>query len=64
MFDTETLLPPLPAIHERLTYHQREQQRLRKLLRLVIEANDDRRRRQDVPGLSLASTIQEIHHVS
>jgi hypothetical protein len=43
MFDEETLLPPLPIIHARLTRNARERSRLRMLLRLAIEAEDHRR---------------------
>jgi hypothetical protein len=43
MFDEETLLPPLPTIHARLTRNARERSRLRTLLRLAIEAEDHKR---------------------
>ncbi|MGP0069144.1 MAG: hypothetical protein ACLQGP_36785 [Isosphaeraceae bacterium] len=55
MFDDETLLPPLPVIQERLTRNQREEKRLRTLLRLAIEAKDDRRRGAGKPEQLAAS---------
>ena len=46
MHDDATLLPPLPVIHENLTLNRREHYRLRTLLRLAVEAQKDRKRRQ------------------
>jgi hypothetical protein len=41
MPDERELLPPIPEITERLTVIAREQQRLRKLLSLAVQAKDD-----------------------
>jgi hypothetical protein len=46
MTNDMSLLPPLKVIHEQLTRNQRERRRLRTLLRLAIEVDDERGRRQ------------------
>jgi hypothetical protein len=43
MTDEVTLLPPIRIINERLTRNERERRRLRTLLRLAIEVDDERR---------------------
>jgi hypothetical protein len=45
MIDEASLLPPIRVINERLTRNQRERRRLRTLLRLALEVNDECRRR-------------------
>jgi hypothetical protein len=44
MTDEVSLLPPIRVINERLTRNERERRRLRTLLRLALEVNDERRR--------------------
>lgn len=39
--DSDPLLPPIGAIHERLTRNQRERKLLRDLLRLAVRASDE-----------------------
>jgi hypothetical protein len=43
MVDEVSLLPPIRVINERLTRNERERRRLRTLLRLALEVNDERR---------------------
>jgi hypothetical protein len=44
MFDDATLLPPVGEINKRLTVVARQQHRLRRLLKLAVEARDDAER--------------------
>jgi hypothetical protein len=48
MADETSLLPPVRVIHDHLTRNQRERRRLRTLLRLAIEVDDERRRQAPV----------------
>jgi hypothetical protein len=43
VIDDHIQLPPVRVINERLTRNQRERRRLRTLLRLAIEVDDERR---------------------
>jgi hypothetical protein len=44
MSDTRPLLPPAHVVHEQLALNQRERRRLRTILRLIIEADQDSKR--------------------
>ena len=49
MFDDATLLPPVSEINKRLTVVVRQQHRLRRLLKLAVEARDDAERFASTP---------------
>jgi hypothetical protein len=55
MSNEASLLPPLTMIHERLTRNQRERHRLRTLLRLAIEVDNERRETIDACSSSDAA---------
>jgi hypothetical protein len=46
----DSLLPPLREIHTRLTINARERHRLRTLLRLAVEAQEDAERLGAMPA--------------
>jgi hypothetical protein len=58
MRDKDPLIPPISAICDRLTDNQRERRRLRTLLKLAVDEQDERRRRSDAAPRPQPETVR------